>query len=100
MPPNEILTAAQRKAANLRGPLPPDHEVSPAAYAEMVKQLDELRLAFDLYFQGMERVPPEQQRQTLLARLRKAKDAPLKNTAQKFKFNQLWAKYQTYDQLW
>jgi hypothetical protein len=67
---------------------------------ELTKGLDDLRLAHDLYFQGIERVPPDDQREKYKSDLRKAREEPNRNTALKFKLNQLWSKYQTYERLW
>lgn len=70
--------------------------------ADLTKQLEELRLAFDLYFQGMERMPPTDQRAKWAATARRFKEETrlVKNTGVKFRMNNLWARYQTLDTLW
>ncbi len=69
--------------------------------AEMARGLEELRLTFEQYFMGNERVPPQEKRATYVGQLRRLKESgAIRNTVAKFQLNNLWSKYQTYDQMW
>jgi len=69
--------------------------------AEMARGLEELRLIFEQYFMGNERVPPQEKRANYVGQLRRLKESgAIRNTVAKFQLNNLWSKYQTYVQMW
>jgi hypothetical protein len=69
--------------------------------AEAARGLEELRLIFEQYFMGNERVPPAEKRANYVGMLRRLKEGGLiRHTVAKFQLNNLWSKYQTYDQMW
>jgi len=65
------------------------------------KQLKELRLAYDLYFQGLERIPPQEHRNQLHRHLIQFQgqnaSAP---TAFRYRITSLLQRFTSYDQMW
>ncbi len=61
---------------------------------------DRLRATFEQYFQGIERVPPVLQRDALKRRLLQLRTTQVRNTAIRFRINQLVAKFQSYENYW
>ena len=71
---------------------------------EIEKRLDELRRRFDMYFQGApeQRMPPTSNQAQLGGDLRRIREEEIKNwnTQDKFRFNQLFARYVSLDRMW
>ena len=69
--------------------------------SHLEKTLKALRLAFDLYFQGLERIPPEANRNQLHRALiqfqAQNNGAP---TAFRYRINALLQRFTSYDQMW
>jgi hypothetical protein len=64
-------------------------------------QVDELQRQFELYFQGLERRPPVDERESLKRALLKQKgEASRWNTADRFRMNTLMQKFTSYDRMW
>ncbi len=61
---------------------------------------DRLRATFEQYFQGIERVPPVLQRDALKRRLMQLRTTQVRNTAMRFRINQLVAKFTSYENYW
>lgn len=65
------------------------------------RRVEQLRITFDLYFQGLEREPPLDERDTLIREINRLRlDAARWNTAERFRINQLQQKLLTYDRMW
>lgn len=61
---------------------------------------DRLRATFEQYFQGIERIPPVLQRDALKRRLMQLRTVRTRNTAMRFRINQLVAKFTSYENYW
>ena len=65
------------------------------------KELNQLRLAYDLYFQGLERIPPEEKRNVFHKKILhfqvSLSTAP---TALRYRVNSLIQRFTSYDQMW
>lgn len=67
---------------------------------DLAKRLEELRLAYEQYFLGLEREEPFRKRENVVALVRKYSGAPIQNARLKFKLQQSIAKYNTYCTYW
>lgn len=63
-------------------------------------EIAELRAAYDQYFLGIERRPPNLQHQALKKKLLKVKGAFVRQTAIKFRINMVQQKFASYERLW
>ena len=63
-------------------------------------KVDKLRTNFEMYFQGIERRAPSQERDAIKRRLQNLRRLRLRNTAINFRINQLVAKMTTYENYW
>jgi hypothetical protein len=72
--------------------------------AEECKELEEelaiLKVAYEQYFLGNERLPPTRAHEDLKKRLNKLKTGMVRNTAAKFRIASLYNKFLTYERLW
>jgi hypothetical protein len=82
-------------AAQERDSLELDKEVT-----QLDSDVDRLRTLYEQYFQGIERNEPVHQRDTIKHRLNVLHTANIKNTAIRFRVQQLVAKYNTYQNYW
>ena len=64
------------------------------------KATDRLRVTFEQYFQGVERKPPNDQRDNIKRRVRTLHLAKVLNTELRFRINQIVAKFTTYETYW
>ena len=65
------------------------------------KQLDVLKVAYERYFMGLDRRPPEHQRKTVVRLMRDLEHRTfIRNTAQKFRLRSLVQRWTTYKQYW
>lgn len=64
------------------------------------RKLDELRLAYDQYFNGVSREEPTKQREEVFSYVRALSGVGLQNARLRFKLQQTIAKYNTYVTLW
>jgi hypothetical protein len=73
-------------------------------FAEELTELDEgiqnLQVLYEKYFLGIDRRPPEQERQRISKRARELRETLVKNTALKFKINTLFAKLLSFERMW
>src|SRR5688572_9683141 len=71
---------------------------------ELEKRLDELRRRFDMYFQGApeQRQPPSSNQAQLGGEMRRMREDEIRNwnTQDKFRFNQLFARFVSLDRMW
>ena len=71
---------------------------------ELEKRLDELRRRFDMYFHGApeQRMPPSANQGKLGGELRRLREEELRNwnTQDKFRFNQIFARFVSMDRMW
>ena len=71
---------------------------------ELEKRLDELRRRFDMYFHGApeQRQPPSSNQAQLGGELRRMREDEIRNwnTQDKFRFNQIFARYVSMDRMW
>jgi hypothetical protein len=68
--------------------------------AELEVELHELKAQYDQYFLGMERFPPTKHHQRLKRRILELKNTFVRQTATKFRVEQLAQKLTTYERLW
>src|SRR5690606_29299837 len=72
-----------------------------AEFAFFEQELAELKVVFEQFFMGIERKSPQRRRDALAERMRKLKTSgQLRNTALKFRMEQLFTRFQTYDRTW
>lgn len=65
------------------------------------QEIAELKVAFEQFFMGIERKSPQRRRDAFAERMRKLKaSGQLRNTALKFRMDQLFTRFQTYDRMW
>lgn len=70
------------------------------ACKELEKELDRLKAAYEMYFQGRERRPPIRQRDRFDRRIRELrKDLP-NNTMMRFRIQSLWSRYTSMKSYW
>ena len=62
--------------------------------------IDTLRIQFEQYFMGSRKKMPENERTSLQYRLRRMANIPTSNYAIKYQFQQLVAKFNSYNQYW
>lgn len=67
---------------------------------QVEKSIDELRAAYELFFMGADRVEPQSQRDQLKARLRRFQDTKPRNTALKFRIQQIKARMVSLENYW
>lgn len=71
---------------------------------EIEKRLDDLRRRFDMYFLGSpeQRMPPTSNQAQLGGELRRRREEDIRtwNTQDKFRFNQLFARFVSLDRMW
>jgi len=63
-------------------------------------EIASLRAAYEQYFMGMERLPPRDQHKSLTQRMQRLKGKFIRQTAQKFRIQNLQTKIATYERLW
>lgn len=67
---------------------------------EIEERLQWLKIQYEKYFMGIERVEPIRDRDDLRRRLRHLMDEPINNATQRFRFQQLRAKMQSMELYW
>ncbi|MEL7371242.1 MAG: hypothetical protein AAFN74_20135, partial [Myxococcota bacterium] len=77
----------------------PENKSAPSADQEIANEIDqvekdihELRAAYELYFMGVEKLEPSTQRDLLKAKLRRWQELKPRNTAIRFRVQQLKAR--------
>ncbi|KFE68141.1 MXAN_5187 C-terminal domain-containing protein [Hyalangium minutum] len=68
--------------------------------AELEEELMVLKVTYEQYFMGNERLPPTLAHDTFRKRLNKLKTGLVRNTAVKFRISSLYNKFLTYERLW
>lgn len=68
--------------------------------AELEEELMVLKVTYEQYFMGNERLPPALAHDTFRKRLNKLKTGLVRNTAVKFRISSLYNKFLTYERLW
>ncbi len=71
-----------------------------AALDELETGIESLRLAYEKYFGGIERVPPSKQRSKLEKAMRNVETRGVTNTVIRFRLNGLRARFITYKHYW
>jgi hypothetical protein len=66
----------------------------------MSQEVEALRQAFDRYFQGLEKRPPQPQREKLEKKLNRMLTAPRMRAAERFRLQQLRQRMNSYARLW
>jgi superfamily I DNA/RNA helicase len=73
-------------------------------FAEELTELDEaiqgLQVLYEKYFLGIDRRPPDEERQRVSRKARELRESLVKNTALKFKINTLFAKLLSFERMW
>lgn len=77
----------------------PDKEIE-AEIDQIEKDLNELRSAYELYFMGVEKLEPAAQRDVLKATLRRWQELKPRNTALKFRIQQMKARLVSLENYW
>ena len=67
---------------------------------DLEKRMDRLRNLFEMYFQGVERTPPIIERDNLKRLIAELRRTPTRNTAVRFRVEQLIARMNTFDAYW
>jgi hypothetical protein len=67
---------------------------------ELEEELTALKVTYEQYFLGNERLPPARAHEDLKKRLNKLKTGLVRNTAAKFRIASLYNKFLTYERLW
>lgn len=71
-----------------------------AVLSELETKLDRLKVAYERYFSGIDRTPPEFLRKDTVRILRMLENTFIRNTAQKFRLNTCAQKFSTYSVYW
>jgi hypothetical protein len=73
-------------------------------FAEELTELDEaiqgLQVLYEKYFLGIDRRPPDEERQRVSRKARELRESLVKNTALKFKIGTLFAKLLSFERMW
>jgi hypothetical protein len=73
-------------------------------FAEELAQLEEdiqnLQVLYEKYFLGIDRRPPDEERQRVSRNARELRESQVKNTALKFKIGTLFAKLLSFERMW
>ncbi|MFU8804639.1 MAG: MXAN_5187 C-terminal domain-containing protein [Bradymonadaceae bacterium] len=67
---------------------------------ELEKRLNNLRVRYEQYFMGVDRMPPEQPRKDVVRMFFDLEQAFIRNTAQKFRLRSLVQRFNTYKNYW
>ncbi len=70
------------------------------ALAEIEEKLEKLRVLYDQYFMGLERFEPVRKREDLERRIKVLRRENIRNTAQRFRFQQSVQRLNTFAQYW
>lgn len=98
MPPEQKPAPGQRARQDALGNKLPD----PAEELALIdKEIQELKVAFEQYFLGMDRAAPLRRRDLLGERIRRMKNASsIRNSALRFRLDQAHSKFQSYERMW
>ncbi len=66
----------------------------------LATRLEKLRFTYEQYFMGMERIEPQQEKNTVKSMLNDLRKSHIRNTALRFRVNQLFARLNSYDTYW
>ncbi|MFT3711825.1 MAG: MXAN_5187 C-terminal domain-containing protein [Archangium sp.] len=77
-----------------------DSEEANARCVELDAELAELRAAYELYFQGIERFPPTKKHEAFKKAYAKLKGTFVRQTAAKFRIDGIGQKLMTFERLW
>lgn len=67
---------------------------------ELEQKMSYLKIQYEKYFSGLERIEPLRDREELKRMVRDLHDNPMRNPAQRFKFQQLKARLQSLEMYW
>lgn len=81
------------------GPSNPDQEIG-SEIEQLEKDMHELRATYELYYMGVEKLEPAAQRDLIKAKLRRWQELKPRNTALKFKIQQLKARLISLENYW
>lgn len=70
------------------------------AVADLEERLEKLRVLYDQYFMGIERFEPARRREEVDRRIKTLRRENIRNTALRFKFQQVIQRYTTFSQYW
>ncbi|RYE81980.1 MAG: hypothetical protein EOO75_21385, partial [Myxococcales bacterium] len=70
------------------------------ALADLEEKLEKLRVLYDQYFSGFERFEPLRKREDLERRIKVLRRENIRNTGQRFKFQQIVQRLTTFSQYW
>lgn len=71
-----------------------------ALLAELDSAISALQRHHELYFLGLERKEPRQDRDNIKQQIQALKRENIRNTALKFRLNSLWSKFLAYERMW
>lgn len=98
---DRALFGGRGRGGEADGPaeLNPDKEIA-AEIEELEKDMNELRATYELYFMGVEKLEPVTQRDLIKSKLRRWQERKPRNTALKFKIQQLKARMVSLENYW
>ncbi|HND31993.1 MAG TPA: hypothetical protein PLA94_18445, partial [Myxococcota bacterium] len=67
---------------------------------EMEQRISLLKMQYEKYFTGLEKIEPLKDREALKREVRDLLSDPMKNPAQRFRFQQIKARLQSYELYW
>ncbi|MCS6899237.1 MAG: MXAN_5187 C-terminal domain-containing protein [Myxococcales bacterium] len=70
------------------------------AIADLDERLEKLRVLYDQYFSGIERFEPMRRREELERKIHMLRREHIRNTGQRFRFQQILQRYTTFSQYW
>lgn len=76
------------------------HEELETAINELEERVERLRVLYDQYFMGIERIEPMNQRKDVDKRIWVLRREQIRNTGQRFRFNTVASRYITFSQYW
>ena len=79
---------------------PKDNATVQQELDDLDPKVDKLRTTFEMYFQGIERRAPEMERDAIKRRTQALRRLNVRNTALKFRINQMVAKMTSYENYW
>lgn len=96
------MPARAEKLAKDSAPRAPikDAEQAMERCNELDAELAELKAMYDLYFQGVERLPPSKKHEAFKKHMAQVKGSFVRQTAAKFRIESISQKFVTYERLW
>jgi hypothetical protein len=98
-PPHPPISRWNAPAAGMRRPAPPPPPVS-ALLDQLGRDIKQLQVDFERFFNGALPFPPEEQRNRVQGQLRHLRNLNLSSSVDSFRMADLESRYNTYSELW